>query len=124
LAVLCDSYKEEDGRIYLKLNPKLAPFKVAVSCLKKNEEKLVNKAKAIYFDLKKEFSADFDNRGNAGKFYGSQDEIGTPFCIMVDFDTLEDSTVTIRNRDTTQQERVAVKDLTTYLNSAIINIVH
>jgi glycyl-tRNA synthetase len=127
LAVLCDAYSEENdpekngaGRIILKLKPSLAPYKVAVSCLKKNDEKLVKKAKEIYQDLKKDFSCDFDNRGNPGKFYGSQDEIGTPFCIMIDFQTLEDNTITIRNRDTMNQERIAVKDLTSYLKDAII----
>jgi len=119
LAVLCDSYKEQDGRIFLKLNPKLAPYKVAVSALKKNDEKLVAKAEEIYHELKKEFSSDFDNRGNPGKFYGSQDEIGTPYCIMVDFQTLEDGTITVRNRDTTEQERIAVKDLENYLKNKI-----
>ena len=119
LAVLCDSYKEQDGRIFLKLNPKLAPYKVAVSALKKNDEKLVAKAEEIYRSLKKDFSADFDNRGNAGKFYGSQDEIGTPYCIMVDFQTLEDDTVTIRNRDTTEQERVNINELISFLKDKI-----
>jgi len=119
LAVLCDSYKEEDGRIYLKLNPKLAPYKVAVSALKKNDEKLVAKAKEIFHNLKQEFSADFDNRGNPGKFYGSQDEIGTPYCIMVDFQTLEDNTVTVRNRDTMGQERIKIDELLNFLQSKI-----
>jgi len=120
LAVLCNSYKEEDGRIFLKLNPKLAPYKVAVSALKKNDEKLVAKAEEIYHNLKKEFSADFDNRGNPGKYYGSQDEIGTPYCIMVDFQTLEDSTVTVRNRDTTKQERIKISDLLNFLKNEFI----
>jgi len=119
LAILCDSYKEEDGRIFLKLNPKLAPYKVAVSALKKNDGKLVAKAKEIYSNLRKEFSADFDNRGNAGKFYGSQDEIGTPYCVMVDFQTLEDGTITVRDRDTTKQERIEVKDLETFVKNKI-----
>jgi len=119
LAVLCDSYKEENGRIFLKLNPKLAPYKVAVSCLKKNDEKLVVKAKEIFHNLKQEFSADFDNRGNAGKYYGSQDEIGTPYCVMVDFQTLEDDTVTIRDRDTTKQERASVNELLNFLKNKI-----
>jgi len=119
LAVLCDSYKEEDGRIFLKLSPKIAPYKVAVSALKKNDEKLVSKAEEIYHNLKKEFTADFDNRGNAGKFYGSQDEIGTPYCVMVDFQTLEDNTVTVRDRDTTQQERIKADELLSFLQNKI-----
>jgi glycyl-tRNA synthetase len=89
----------------------LAPYKAAVSCIKKNDEKLVAIAKEIYQNLKKDFSADFDNRGNIGKFYYSQDEIGTPYCITVDFQTLEDGTVTIRHRDTAQQERVKIEDI-------------
>jgi glycyl-tRNA synthetase len=119
LAVLCDSYKEENDRIFLKLNPKIAPYKVAVSALKKNDEKLVAKAQEIFHTLKKEFSVDFDNRGNAGKYYGSQDEIGTPYCIMVDFQTLEDDTITIRDRDTTKQERIKAEELLSFLQSKI-----
>jgi len=119
LAVLCDAYTEEDNRIFLKLNPKLAPYKVAVSCLKKNDEKLVTKAEEIFYSLKKEFTADFDNRGNAGKYYGSQDEIGTPYCVMVDFQTLEDNTVTVRDRDTIKQERVNIDELSNFLKNKI-----
>ena len=119
LAVLCDSYKEENDRIFLKLNPKIAPYKVAISCLKKNDEKLVKKAEEIYYNLKKEISCDFDNRGNPGKFYGSQDEIGTPFCVMIDFQTLEDSTITIRDRDTTKQERIKIEELLSFLQNRI-----
>lgn len=111
LAVLLDAYSEDGDRIILKLKPSLAPYKVAVSCIKKNDEKLVSKAKEIYQNLKTDFSADFDNRGNIGKFYYSQDEIGTPYCVTVDFQTLEDNTVTIRHRDTASQERVQVEDL-------------
>jgi len=111
LAVLLDAYTEDGDRIILKLKPSLAPIKVAVSCIKKNDEKLVSKAKEIYKDLKKGFAADFDNRGNIGKFYYSQDEIGTPYCITVDFQTLEDDTVTIRHRDTASQERVKIEDI-------------
>lgn len=120
LAVLLDAYTQEadpekngEGRIILKLKPSLAPYKVAVSCIKKNDEKLVAKAKEVYENLKKEFSADFDNRGNIGKFYYSQDEIGTPYCVTVDFETLENNTVTIRDRDTAKQERVRIEDLKT-----------
>jgi len=111
LAVLLDAYSEDGDRIILKLKPGLAPYKVAVSCIKKNDEKLVGKAKEIYQNLKKDFPSDFDNRGNIGKFYYSQDEIGTPYCVTVDFQTLEDNTVTIRHRDTASQERVQIEDL-------------
>lgn len=106
LAVLCDAYFEDKDRVVLKLSPKLAPYKAAVFPLLQNKPELVKKAKEIYADLKKEFNVAFDGRGNIGKRYYSQDEIGTPFCITVDFDTLKDSTVTIRDRDTAKQERI------------------
>jgi glycyl-tRNA synthetase len=80
----------------------------------------VKKAEDVFHDLKKEFSVDFDNRGNPGKFYGSQDEIGTPYCIMVDFQTLEDDTVTVRDRDTTKQERIKINDLSNFLKNEFI----
>lgn len=119
LAVLCDAYTEENERIILKLKPSLAPYKIAVSCLKKNDENLVRKAEEIFHDLKKDFSCDFDNRGNPGKFYNSNDEIGTPFCVMVDFQTLEDGTVTIRHRDTTKQERIKIEEIKNFLTKEI-----
>ena len=119
LAVLLDAYAEEDDRIILKLKPSLAPYKVAVSCIKKNDEKLVAKAKEIYNDLKKDFPAAFDNRGNIGKFYYSQDEIGTPYCVTVDFETLENDSVTIRDRDTAKQERAVAADLEKILKEKI-----
>jgi glycyl-tRNA synthetase len=129
LAVLCDSYVTEqdsakDGasRVVLKLKPSLAPYKVAVFPLLKNKPELVEKAKEIYKTLKENFVVAWDERGNIGKRYYSQDEIGTPFCVTVDFDTLENDDVTIRDRDTMKQERISVKDLTGYIKSAIINI--
>ena len=116
LAVLCDSYTEEAERVVLKLKPKLAPYKVAVFPLLKNKPELVKKAQEVYHNLKKEFSVAFDDRGNIGKRYYSQDEIGTPFCITVDFETLENNDVTVRDRDTMKQERIKVSDLLSYLN--------
>jgi glycyl-tRNA synthetase len=89
--------------------------------LLKNKDILVNKAKEIFKDLKKEFGAVmFDDNGNVGKRYRRQDEIGTPFCVTVDFDTVEkDDTVTVRDRDTGEQERVAVKELVAYLKTKL-----
>ncbi len=126
LAVLADSYIEDElggeARAYLKLSPKVAPIIAAVFPLLKNKPLLVEKAREIYAILKKEFgNVMFDDNGNIGKRYRRQDEIGTPFCITVDFDTIEkDDTVTVRNRDTGEQERIAVGRLTTYLKSALM----
>ena len=119
LAVLCDAYKEEEDRIVLKLNPKVAPYKVAVFPLLKNKPELVAKAKEIYNDLKKDFVAAWDDRGNIGKRYYSQDEIGTPMCVTVDFDTLGKGEVTVRDRDTMKQEKVKVEELSDYIKGKI-----
>jgi glycyl-tRNA synthetase len=122
LAVLCESYCEDGDRVVLKLPAKLAPYKVAVFPLLKNKPELVEKSREVYLILKKEFNVIFDERGNIGKRYYSQDEIGTPFCVTIDFDSLENNDVTVRDRDTTKQERIEVKNLTSYLKGAIINI--
>jgi len=126
LAVLCDAYNEEDdpakdgaGRVVLKLKPSLAPYKVAVFPLLKNKPELVEKAKEVYHMLKKDFSVALDDRGNIGKRYYSQDEIGTPFCVTIDFDTLENDDVTIRDRDTMKQERIKIRDLLSYINEKL-----
>jgi glycyl-tRNA synthetase len=117
LAVLGDAYIEDeiDGekRIYLKLSPKISPIKVAVFPLLKNKPNLVEKAKEVYQMLKKEIGeVAFDDNGNIGKRYRRQDEIGTPYCVTIDFDTIEkDSTVTLRDRDTGEQKRVKIEDL-------------
>ncbi|PIR96002.1 MAG: glycine--tRNA ligase [Candidatus Doudnabacteria bacterium CG10_big_fil_rev_8_21_14_0_10_42_18] len=119
LAVLVESYREEgegkDKRVYLALPPKLAPYKVAVFPLMANKPQLVEKARSIYQDLQKHFTVAWDERGNVGKRYYSQDEVGTPFCITVDFDSLEDGTVTVRDRDTKEQPRVKVEELENYI---------
>jgi glycyl-tRNA synthetase len=120
MAVLTSAYKEDEvngeKRVYLKLPAHLAPVKVAVSPLLKNKPELVEKARTIYADLKKQFgNVMWDDNGNIGKRYRRQDEIGTPYCVTIDFDTLENDTVTVRNRDTTEQERVAVSELATKL---------
>ena len=120
MAVISNAYTEDEingeKRAYLKLPAHLAPVKVAVSPLLKNKPELVSKAKEVYDVLKKEFGAVmWDDNGNIGKRYRRQDEIGTPYCVTIDFDTLEDNTVTVRNRDTTEQSRVAVEELTRHL---------
>ena len=116
LFLLIDAYIEEEGRVYLKLSPKIAPYKAAVFPLLANKPELVDKARGIYEDLKKDFMVAWDGRGNIGKRYAAQDEIGTPFCITVDFDSLEDEVVTVRERDSAKQERVKIVDLKTYLS--------
>ncbi|BCX14819.1 MAG: glycine--tRNA ligase [Patescibacteria group bacterium] len=114
LTVLLESYHKDEKRVYLKLDPKLAPYKVAVFPLLANKENLVNKALEIYNYLLKFIPAVFDDRGNIGKRYFAQDEIGTPWCVTVDFETLEDKKVTIRDRDTMDQERVLIDNLKEY----------
>ena len=109
----------EKDRIILKLNPKVAPYKVAVFPLVANKEELVKKAREIFLSLKGEFTVAFDDRGNIGKRYYSQDEIGTPWCVTVDYQTLEDKTVTVRDRDTTKQERLPVDKLISYFQNKL-----
>lgn len=115
LAVLTEFYDEDemDGekRTVLRLPRNLAPIKVAVFPLLKNKPELVEKAREIYEQLKPLMMCEFDDNGNIGKRYRRQDEIGTPWCVTVDFDTLEDHTVTVRNRDTGEQTRVDITDL-------------
>ena len=120
LMILSDSYVEEKDRIVLKLNPKLAPYKAAVFPLLANKPELVKKAEEIYRNLKENLVTVFDGRGNIGKRYFAQDEIGTPFCVTVDFETLENNTVTVRDRDTMKQERIKIEDLTSYLQKKLI----
>ncbi len=119
LFFLIDAYCEENSRVILKLHPKLAPYKVAVFPLLANKPDLVDLARKICLDLKKEFMVAWDERGNIGGRYASQDEIGTPFCVTVDFKSLEDETVTVRERDSTKQERVSINQLINYLKEKI-----
>jgi len=119
LAALLDGYKEEEKRVILKLHPKLAPYKAAVFPLLANKPELVKKARKIYENLFKKFLVAWDDRGNIGKRYFAQDEIGTPWCITIDFETLKDDTVTVRDRDTTKQERVSIDKLDEYLENKI-----
>ena len=125
LAVLAKAYSEDalggETRVYLKFPKHLAPIRVAVSPLLKNKPELVAKAREVFLLLKKTIpNVAWDDNGNIGKRYRRQDEIGTPACVVIDFDTLGENptlldTVTVRDRDTGTQERVALKDLTDYL---------
>lgn len=111
LAVLCDAYEQNEERTVLHLHPELAPVKYAIFPLLKNKPELVAKAKEVFNNLSQRCNCEFDDNGNIGKRYRRQDEIGTPKCITIDFDTLEDGTVTVRDRDTTEQTRVKIEEL-------------
>lgn len=124
LAVLMSAYTEDTAgdevRPYLKLKPALAPIKACVSPLLKNKPELVEKARVIYGALKSEIpQIAWDDNGNIGKRYRRQDEIGTPYCVVIDFDTLENDTVTIRDRDTGTQERLPISELSSYIKKAL-----
>ncbi|MBU2219817.1 glycine--tRNA ligase [Patescibacteria group bacterium] len=125
LALLAGAYQEEtmkDGekRVVLKLKPNVAPYKVAVFPLLANKDNLVAKAREIYKELKKDFNCVWDERGNIGKRYRAQDEIGTPYCVTVDFDSLEKGDVTVRDRDSMEQERVNISELKNYFSEKLI----
>jgi len=120
LALLVSNYKEDESgdevRPYLSFNPSIAPIICAVSPLLKNKPDLRDKAHEIYISLKNEFGrVMWDDNGNIGKRYRRQDEIGTPWCIVIDFDTLTDNSVTIRDRDTAKQERIKKEDIISYI---------
>lgn len=124
LAVMATAYQEEElqnneKRVVLKLKPALAPIKVAIFPLLKNKPKLVSQAKEIYNNLKVNFMCEFDDNGNIGKRYRRQDEIGTPYCITVDFDSLEKGDVTVRDRDTMKQKRIKIKELNKYFENKL-----
>ena len=121
LAILCEAYDEEeiaegDVRTVLHLHPFIAPYKVAVLPLSK---KLSEKADEVYTMLSKSFMCDYDEAGSIGKRYRREDEIGTPYCVTIDFDTLEDNQVTIRDRDTMEQVRVKIDDLKNWIEEKI-----
>ena len=120
LAFLCNAYEEEqidenDSRVVLKLHPVLAPVKVAVLPLQKQ---LNEKAEELFKTISANYNCEFDPSGSIGKRYRRQDEIGTPFCVTVDFESLENDTVTIRERDTMCQTRVSISELESYLQKA------
>ena len=106
-------------RIVLKIHKKLAPYKAAVFPLLANKPELVVKAKKVYALIKERFFTVWDERGNIGKRYFAQDEIGTPFCVTIDYITLEDDTVTVRDRDSMKQERVNISQLIQYFNNKL-----
>ncbi len=121
LAFLCNAYEEQeiaegDVRTVLHLHPALAPYKVAVLPLSK---KLSDKADEVYGMLSKKFMCDYDEAGSIGKRYRREDEIGTPFCVTVDFDTLEDGCVTVRDRDTMEQVRIKIEDVAAYVEERL-----
>jgi len=122
LMVLCDAYREEevggDKRTVLKLHPELAPYTVAIFPLVKKEG-MPEKAHAIEADLRGQFNVYYDEKGAVGRRYRRQDEIGTPFCITVDGQTMEDGTVTIRDRDTMAQDRVPAENVRDYFADRI-----
>lgn len=121
LAFLCDAYDEEevaegDVRTVLRLHPALAPFKACILPLSK---KLSEQANEIYAELSKKFMVDFEDSGSIGKRYRRQDEIGTPFCITYDFESVEDGCVTVRERDTMEQKRIPIAEVSKYIENAI-----
>ncbi len=124
LAVMMDAYEERtndkgETRVILKLKPELAPIKAAVLPLAKNKPEIVEMAKKIKRDLQPTLRAVYDDTGGIGKLYARQDEIGTPFCVTVDHESLEDAAVTVRNRDTWEQERISVDALREYLQARL-----
>ena len=126
LAVIDNGYTVEDlgngkTRTVLKILPKLSPIKAAIFPLQK-DEKLKTLASEIYHNLKinEQIVSEFDDSGNIGKMYRRQDEIGTPFCITVDYESLEDKKVTVRNRDTMQQERIEISDIASFIRKNIV----
>jgi len=131
LALLSDAYQEIKGgrtkttqssketEVVLTLDKKIAPIKVAVLPLVRNKEELRKKAKDIYNVIRKSFYCQYDDVGSIGRRYRRQDEIGTPFCVTIDFDTLKDDSVTVRDRDTMKQQRVGIKELAFYLEERL-----
>jgi len=107
------------GNIVLKIHPNLAPYKVAIFPLLSNKPQLNKLAIKVFNQLSKEFSAFYDKAGSIGRRYARQDEIGTPFCINIDFDSLENNDVTIRDRNTTKQKRIKIDNLNDYIRSKI-----
>lgn len=121
LAILCDSYSIDqvngENRVYLNLNKTLSPYLVSVSPLLKNKEELVSISRDVYNLLKKDLKrVNWDDNGNIGKRYRRQDEIGTPYCVTIDFDSLKDQAVTVRDRNSTKQERIKIDQLIEFFN--------
>jgi glycyl-tRNA synthetase len=125
LTFLLDAYDEDEiggeSRVVLRFHPDLAPIKIAILPLVKNKEIITNKAREVYDMIKKRYSAEYDESGSIGKRYRRQDEIGTPYCLTIDFDTVEkDQSVTVRDRDTTKQERIKIGDLLSYFDKKLL----
>ncbi len=117
--IIHDAYRKENDRTYLALSHKVAPYKAAVFPLVSNKEDLMVKAKNVYQAIKENYPVYWDDRGNIGKRYKYQDEIGTPYCFTVDYQTLEDDTITVRDRDTMNQERIKVDTIRQFLKNKI-----
>ncbi len=124
LAFLVDAYREEEirerKRVVLRLHPALAPIKVAILPLLRNRPDVVETAKNLYADLRRFFPADYNDTGAIGKLYARQDEVGTPFCITIDVQTLDDQQVTIRDRDTTEQDRIGLDQVRSYIQDKMV----
>ncbi|MGZ3713358.1 MAG: His/Gly/Thr/Pro-type tRNA ligase C-terminal domain-containing protein, partial [Bdellovibrionota bacterium] len=120
LTVLCDAYRFNEDRVVMKFHPNFAPYKAAVFPLMKKDE-LVEPARKLLGDLRKSYKVDYDATGSIGKRYRRHEEIGTPFCITVDYDSLVDHSVTIRHRDTMAQERIAITKVEEYIADAFRN---
>ena len=119
LYLLLDAYTEEKDRVVMKLKPSVAPYKAAVFPLLANKPELIKEARKLYTALQKKWPVAWDDHGNIGKRYRRQDEIGTPWCLTVDFDTLEDKAVTIRDRDTMKQERIKLDKAADWLENKL-----
>ncbi len=120
LAVLLEAYTEEKERIVMKFPNWMAPVKIAVLPIVRNDKKIVKEARKIFDLLSPIYSSQYDEGGSIGRRYRRQDEIGTPFCITIDFDTLKDKAVTVRNRDTMKQKRISVKELILYFHDELL----
>ena len=119
LVLLVNAYTQEKERVVLKLAPKLAPYKAAVFPLLRNKPELIKLARTIFTGLSQEMATAWDDNGDIGKRYRRQDEIGTPWCITVDFDSLKDKAVTVRDRDSMKQERIKIDKLNSYLKEKL-----
>ncbi|MFA5026066.1 MAG: glycine--tRNA ligase [Candidatus Shapirobacteria bacterium] len=122
--LLLDAYQEQklengETRTYLKINPKVSAYKLAIFPLAANKPELVSIAKKLYTDLSKNYAVELDDSSNIGKKYRRQDEIGTPWCAVIDYQTLEDNTVTIRDRDTMSQVRMKIDEIDTWLQKQL-----
>ena len=124
--MLLDAYRQEttpngETRTYLKINPKISAYKIAVIPLAANKPELINKAETIFQKLNQKYSVDWDDSSNIGKKYRRQDEIGTPWCLVIDYQTLEDNTVSIRDRDTMEQIRLNANEIDSWLETRLNN---